>query len=310
VTPPPGKIVIPVAGLGTRMLPATKSVSKELLAVGNRPVFHYIAAEAAAAGATELILVAATRSPAALYYLRRDPALENRLAERGNEDALAAVRAIPCRQTKISVVVQKRPLGLGDAVLRAREAVGDSPFGVMLPDVLLHPPEQGMPRLAAHFARNGGSAVLAHEVAAGEVRHYGIVDCGGAVPEAGGSCRLQGVVEKPAPERAPSRLAVTGRYVFTPAIFDTLRATAPGAGGEVQLSDAIHALAGKEPVHALTHRAACYDCGGKPGLFRAHMEFALRDPEFGAAARDCILDLARGLERGPRDGPKRRPEKK
>ncbi len=287
------KIVIPIAGLGSRMLPATKCVSKELLTVVDRPVIHYIALEAAASGVRELIFVAREKNPSVLRYLRRHRALETRLAAAGDAAAVRRLVLPLPSGVRLRVTVQPRPRGLGDAVLWAREAVGRSPFGVMLPDVILYPAAQGMPRLVDCFDRLGESAILVHPVPGSEVQRYGIADF---VPGRGksGARQLRGVVEKPPPARAPSRFAVTGRYLFTPDVFDFLQQTVPGRNGEVQLTDAIAALAQRKSVWALTMKrgTSCYDCGTPFGLTAASMEFALRDPKTVQPARELIRRLS------------------
>ena len=286
------KIVVPAAGFGARMLPATKCVPKELLAVGCRPVIHYIALEAAAAGASELIFVAREKNPPALRYLRRDRNLESQLASAGNKAAVSAILPPIPPMMKIKVVVQSRPRGLGDAILCARKIVGDSSFGVMLPDVILHPAIDGMPKLIRAFSKVGASAILVHPIPSADSRKYGIVDFA-SPSKKGGAKKLRGVVEKPPPSRAPSSFAITGRYVFTSAIFEMLAKTSPGKNNEIQLTDAIADLVKRESVFAIPHRATCYDCGSPSGLLEASLEFSLRDSKTAKAARDLINRLAK-----------------
>lgn len=279
------KIVIPCAGLGVRMLPATKAIPKELLTVVNRPLIHFVASEAAAAGARELIFVCRDARPPLLDYLRRDRELEARLTAMGKTDALRLVREATPEALALHVVVQEKPLGLGHAVLCARDRVEDAPFGIMLPDVLIRPETGGMPRLTSAWRQSGRSVLLVNPVAPAEVQKYGIVDCGGDEADIRPVRPIRAIVEKPPPAQAPSRLAVTGRYVCTPTVFDLLEEVAPDASGEIQLTGAIEGLLDREGADALIHAGKAYDCGNQVGLVRAVIGLALEDPETANAVR-------------------------
>ena len=251
--------MIPAAGLGTRMRPATLAVDKELLTVVDRPVIDYVAAEAALAGVKELVLVCRGPRPPVLAYLE------------ARADAWPGLE-------RFSVIVQERPLGLGDAVLQGRQALGDEPFGVMLPDVLLHPPEQGMAALVQAYT--GTALVLVNPVPRAQVTAYGIADCvAGRMP-----MPVRRLVEKPSVDEAPSNLAVTGRYLFTPELFDHLARLPPGRGGEIQLTDAMAGL----QLGAVRFDGRCHDCGNPEGLTQAVLAYALRDPRLEPGLRGVL----------------------
>lgn len=256
------KAVIPAAGLGTRMRPATLAVDKELLTVVDRPVIDYVAAEAALAGIEELVLISRSVHPPVLEYLE------------ARADAWPGLK-------RFSVLVQERPLGLGDAVLQSRKIVGDAPFGVMLPDVLLHPPEQGMAALKQAYA--GMGLILVNPVPYAQVSAYGVADC---AEEHAPVMPVRQLVEKPLADEAPSNLALTGRYLFTPELFDCLAGLRPGHGSEVQLTDAMAGLA----LGAVRFTGRCYDCGSREGLAQAVLEYALRDSELRPGLRSLLRD--------------------
>ena len=293
------KIVIPAAGRGLRMMPLSRAVPKELLPLADRPLIHYLAVEASMAGARELVFVVPKGDSALRRYFQEDAALLAELRGRGLHAAAEALGWLSAHGITARVVSQAQPRGLGDAILCARETVGHAPFGVLLPDVWVHPPEAGMPALASRFQRDGESTVLLAEVPAAEVQKYGIAatvprpgpESG---PESGPGAAgeiseekllLRAVVEKPEPAAAPSRLALVGRYLFTPELFDLLENTAAGHDGEIQLTDALAALLQKQPVQGLPCTGEVHDCGHPAGYVRAFLTAVRQQPAF----REALL---------------------
>ncbi len=273
MTPPLRKAVFPVAGLGTRFLPATKASPKEMLPVVDKPIIQYAVEEALEAGITDLVFVTGRTKRAIEDHFDRSPELEAELEQRGRTEVLAAVRSILPPEANCIYIRQPEPLGLGHAVLCARPAVGDEPFAVLLPDDLIHHPEQGCTaQMAQAFADTGSSVVAVQDVPADATDRYGIV----SVDDAGARLsRMRGIVEKPKPSQAPSTLGVVGRYVLTPAIFEELMHTRRGAGGEIQLTDAISSLMRSQPVYAFRFRGRRFDCGNKAGFLEATVRLAL-----------------------------------
>lgn len=268
------KVVFPVAGLGTRFLPATKVVPKEMLPVLDRPLIQYAVDEAVDAGADTLVFVTNRYKHSIADYFDSAYELEETLEHAGKHKLLAAVQGLLPKHVRCVYVTQERALGLGHAVLCAKAVIGNEPFGIVLPDDLIVNDGPGALRQMAERATDGKTGVLAvEEVAPADTGKYGIV-----ATEAGGD-RIRHMVEKPKPADAPSNLAVVGRYVLPPRIFELLERTTPGAGGEIQLTDAIAALLAEAPV--LAHRFAGhrFDCGNKAGMVRATLHFAAADPE-------------------------------
>jgi UTP--glucose-1-phosphate uridylyltransferase len=264
--------VFPVAGRGTRFLPVTKAMPKEMLPIVDKPLIQYAVEEAIAAGATRLVFITGSTKRSIEDHFDRDPDLERALEATGKQDLLNLVRGILPNGASCVYIRQGEPLGLGHAVLCARPAVGDEPFFVHLPDDLIRAPQGCLSQMRAHYERHGASVVAVEDVAKELTSSYGIVD----VEE---NLRVRRIVEKPAPEEAPSTLAVVGRYLLTPAIFDLLEQTAGGAGGEIQLTDGIAALLKQESVYAFRFAGRRYDCGSKLGYMQAIVDFALDDPE-------------------------------
>ncbi|MBC8520302.1 MAG: UTP--glucose-1-phosphate uridylyltransferase GalU [Gammaproteobacteria bacterium] len=287
------KYVFPVAGLGTRFLPATKAIPKEMLTVVDRPLIQYVVEEAVEAGAEEIILVSHPEKSALEEHFRENPRLEAALEDKGKDELLQKVRSILPKGVTVSVVYQHQPLGLGHAVLCARDAVGDEPFGVILPDVLIHNGGQGcMAQMVKAFGEKGSAIIGVETVPLDEVEKYGIVSL--EEGESGKLQRMSGVVEKPSTAEAPSQLSVVGRYLLTPKVMDLLETTESGAGGEIQLTDAIAALIVEESVYAYTFDGISYDCGYKFGYVRANIEYALRDNEIGDEVGQLIQKHAGG----------------
>ena len=277
--------VIPAAGLGTRFLPATKAVPKELLPVLDRPVIQWAVEEAVAAGATDVVLVLAEGKESIARHLEPDPALERLLEERGKVAELQAVRAAG-RLANIAVAYQSEPLGLGHAVLCAADVVGERPFLCMLPDDLGRCATPLLSQLWQAHERRGGAPVIAlKRVARALISRYGSAD---VAESHGRDHRLRGLVEKPRPEEAPSDLAVMGRYVLTPDIFDALRATKPGALGEIQLTDGIAALLSSREVWGLEFDGELLDVGTPAGWLATNVRLARDDARFGPAIRPLL----------------------
>lgn len=275
------KAVFPVAGLGTRNLPATKSVPKEMLPIVDRPLIQYAVDEALAAGIEQLIFVTGRGKSAMEDYFDISYELERTMADRGKSlDPLKPTR-LPAGQ--LAYVRQQEPLGLGHAVWCARHLVGDEPFAVLLTDELLWNPEQpSISQLAETYAEKGGNVISVLEVPEDHTHRYGIV-APGAVD--GDVTEVKGFVEKPKPGTAPSRLAAIGRYVLQPEVMTILDRHEKGAGGEIQLTDALAQLIGQQPFHARTYRGARYDCGDKAGFVQANLALALERGDIGEAVR-------------------------
>jgi len=271
-------VVFPVAGRGTRFLPATKASPKEMLPIVDKPLIQYAVEEALAAGATKLIFVTGASKRAIEDHFDVDFELETTLAESGKHELLDLVRNIVPEGVSCIYIRQGMPLGLGHAVLCAEPAVGDEPFFVHLADDLIYSDVPCLEQMRQQFDQHGSSVLAVETVPKDQTGSYGIV----ATDEReDGIHNVTRIVEKPAPEEAPSNLAVVGRYVLTPAIFDELRKIGRGAGGEIQLTDGIAALLSREQVSVLPFAGTRYDCGSKIGYLRATIEYALRHPELG-----------------------------
>ncbi|MBA2919783.1 NTP transferase domain-containing protein [Sphingomonas sp. MAH-20] len=282
------KAVFPVAGLGTRNLPATKSVPKEMLPIVDRPLIQYAVDEALAAGIEQLIFVTGRGKGSMEDYFDISYELEATMRERGKSlDVLNGTRLAP---GDIAYVRQQEPLGLGHAVWCARHLVGDEPFAVLLVDELLWNPENpSISQLAETYREKGGNVISVLEVPEDHTHRYGIVDPGA---RDGDVTEVRGFVEKPKAGTAPSRLAAIGRYVLQPAVMATLDKGERGAGGEIQLTDALAKLIGQQPFHARTYRGARYDCGDKAGFVQANLALALERNDIGADIRafaDALL---------------------
>ncbi|HEX7128916.1 MAG TPA: UTP--glucose-1-phosphate uridylyltransferase GalU [Rhodanobacteraceae bacterium] len=282
------KVVFPVAGLGTRFLPATKVVAKEMLPVLDRPLIQYAVDEAVDAGADTLVFVTNRYKHAIADYFDSAYELEETLERAGKHELLSLVQGLLPSHVRCVYVTQEQALGLGHAVLCAKPVIGDEPFGVILPDDLIVNEGPGALRQMAELAAREDAGVLAvEEVPRDETHKYGIVDVGGSEKA---TARIRHVVEKPRPEKAPSDLAIVGRYVLPARIFGLLESTTPGAGGEIQLTDAIAALLAESSVLACRFQGRRFDCGSKAGLVRATLHFALRDPALAKAAREFMQD--------------------
>ena len=269
---PVRKVVFPVNGLGTRFLPATKATPKEMLPIVDMPLIQYAVAEAAAVGVTEMIFVTGRNKRAIEDHFDDYPELERELEEKGKDELLGLVRNIVPEGVKCIYIRQPKALGLGHAVLCAKPVVGDEPFGVILADDLVDAKESCIGQLmAVRNAHQGGSVVGVLDVAPEETNKYGIVSVDDVAQQ---TSQMRGMVEKPDPAVAPSRMAVIGRYVFEPEIFDYLETVQPGVGGEIQLTDGIAASLEKVPTFAHRFEGRRFDCGSKQGFLDATVHFA------------------------------------
>ncbi|MGO4277555.1 UDP-glucose pyrophosphorylase [Cupriavidus sp. OV038] len=270
------KAVFPVAGLGTRFLPATKASPKEMLPVVDKPLIQYAVEEAMAAGITEMIFVTGRSKRAIEDHFDKAYELEMELEAKNKQALLDVVRSIKPAHVECYYVRQPEALGLGHAVLCAAKLVGDTPFAVMLADDLLDGDVPIMKQMVDVYNHYNCSVLGVEEIAPEQSRSYGVVE-GREWDER--VIKMSGIVEKPAPEDAPSNLGVVGRYILTPRIFDHIRELKPGAGGEYQLTDAIQSMLDQEQVLAYRYNGVRYDCGSKLGYLKATVEFALKHPE-------------------------------
>ena len=284
---PMRKVVFPVAGLGTRFLPATKTVAKEMLPVLDRPLIQYAVDEAVDAGADTLIFVTNRYKHAIADYFDKAYELEAKLTQSGKKELLALVQGTLPKNVRCIFVTQPEALGLGHAVLCAKQVVGDEPFGVILADDLIWNSGKGCLRQMSELSmrENGAGVIAVEEVPHDQTDKYGIVD---ATPLSDRAAKINLVVEKPKPDVAPSNLAIVGRYVLPARIFELLEKTEPGAGGEIQLTDAIEALLGERSVLAYRFEGMRFDCGNKLGLVQATLHMAMQDPKLAAATKGFI----------------------
>ncbi len=282
------KAVFPVAGMGTRFLPATKASAKEMMPVVDKPLIQYAVEEAVAAGMNEMIFVTGRGKRAIEDHFDSATELEAELSQRGKHDLLQLVQQVLPADVTCVYVRQPQALGLGHAVLCAQRVVGDDPFAIVLADDLIDAETPVLAQMAAVHAREGRSVIAVQNVEREETRRYGIVrtENGSTSPH-----RIGGIVEKPDPDKAPSRLGVVGRYILTPRIFYHLQNQKPGAGGEIQLTDAIAALLGDESVFAYEFEGVRYDCGSKLDYLKANLAFAVKHPEIGADFRGYLKSM-------------------
>lgn len=286
------KAVFPVAGLGTRFLPATKASPKEMLPVVDKPLIQYAVEEAYEAGIRDMIFVTGRSKRAIEDHFDTAYELENELENAGKHAMLDLVRSIAPADMNCLFVRQPRSLGLGHAVLCAEPLVGQEAFAVILADDLMRGTQGGpgvMKQMVDAFAKQGRSLLAVQEVPLEHTKRYGIVK---GEPAGGPLLRIDEIVEKPAPEKAPSRMGVAGRYVLTPRIFDEIRNQPQGVGGEIQLTDAIERLMAHETVYAFQYAGKRYDCGSKEGFLEATVELALQHPDVGAHFREYLKNLS------------------
>lgn len=296
MTQPVRKAVIPAAGLGTRFLPATKAIPKEMIPVVDKPAVQYIVEEAVRAGIEDILIVTSRGKASIEDHFDRAPELEMHLDRGGKKRELDQVVAI-ADLADIHVVRQKEPRGFGDAVMAARRHVGDAAFVVMVGDEIvpkpIHPEKDLLQEMIDAYRRTSASVVAVKEVAAEDVSSYGVVDPVGD-PERG-LVEIRGMVEKPRVEDAPSRLSARGRYVFEADLFGYIERTPPGRGGEIQLTDAINAMAQERRVYAYVHEGPIFDVGKNPDYLRASVELALRRDDLGSDIRAWLKERATSL---------------
>ena len=278
------KAVIPVAGLGTRMLPATKAIPKELLPVYDRPIIEHVVKEAISGGVTEIILVTRSGKEAIENHFDAHYELEHRLEKKGKETILGTVKNIIPGHVKVTSIRQADALGLGHAVLCAKHLLNNEPFAVLLPDVLVLDHESrernySFAQLVEAWNKTEVGQVMVERVDSEAIENYGVADLDGVESKPFDSVALKGLVEKPSPKEAPSNLAVLGRYILPSRVLDLLENTKPGVGGEIQLTDALDELLKTDGLNALETDAGIHDCGNKQGFLSANLAVGMRDPE-------------------------------
>lgn len=288
--------VIPVAGLGTRMLPATKAIPKEMLSVVDKPLIQYVVEEAAAAGIKNIILVTHSSKNAIENHFDKSFELEAQLEKRVKRSLLDEVRKITPKGTNVISVRQSNALGLGHAILCAQPIIGDNPFAVILPDVLIDKyhsdlKQDNLAQMVKRFEETSTSQIMVEEVPQQDVSSYGVVDINGEELKESGFATVTDMVEKPSRDEAPSNLAITGRYVLSSKIWDLLEFTPPDAGGEIQLTDAMHQLLLLEKMEAYKIVGRSHDCGNKLGYLQANIEYSLLDPVLGKGLREFLTTL-------------------
>ena len=283
------KAVLPVAGLGTRVLPATKAIPKELLPVVDRPVIQYVVDEALEAGIEHIIFVTGRGKGAIEDYFDHSYELEAQLKAKNKTDILAAVEASRLPAGASSFVRQQAPLGLGHAVWCARDVIGHEPFAVLLPDVIVKGKPSSLKQMVDAFGKVGGNIIAVDPVPEDRVSSYGVI-----APKSrdGRLIAMSGMIEKPPRESAPSNLAITGRYILQPEIFGLLEKQGAGAGGEIQLTDAMARLMELQDFYAYEFEGSVHDCGNKTGYFEAVLAHALDNPDTAAFARDLVRQAA------------------
>lgn len=294
------KVIIPVAGLGTRMLPATKAIPKEMLTLVDKPLIQYVVSECVAAGVKEIVLVTHSSKNAIENHFDTSYELESMLEKRVKRQLLDEVRSICPKDVTIMHVRQGNAKGLGHAVLCGRPLVGNEPFAVVLPDVLLadfsaNQKTENLAAMLKRFKETGNSQIMVAPVDPQEVSSYGVADCNGVEFSSGESAKISRMVEKPKVEEAPSNLAVVGRYVFSAAIWDLLERTPIGVGDEIQLTDAIDMLIEKETVEAFQMTGKSFDCGDKIGYMQAFVEYGLKHEKLGKGFKDYLKNLVKTL---------------
>ena len=293
------KAVFPAAGLGTRFLPATKAQPKEMLPLVDTPVIQYVIEEAVASGIDNIIIVTGRGKNAIEDHFDVSYELEKVLEERGDREKLAVVRHIS-DMIRVSYVRQKEALGLGHAILAARDLVGREPFAVFLGDDIIDAKVPAMKQMIGHFARLKTSILALEEVDRSRTKDYGVIS---GTPEGDSLFRIRDLVEKPDPAQAPSNLAIIGRYILTPEIFDHLERTRPDHRGEIQLTDGLRSLLKKQPIYGYQFEGKRYDTGNKLGFLKATVEYALKRPDLGREFREYLLSLdLNGARPRPRKG--------
>lgn len=289
---PVRKAVFPVAGLGTRFLPATKVMPKEMLPINDKPLIQHVFEEAREAGIEEFIFITGRHKHMLEEHFDFQPELEQTLEARGKDDMLAKVRDSEMPAGSLFLTRQPRPLGLGHAVWCAKKLVGDDPFAILLPDVLIQGPQGCLKQMVDVYNETGGNILAVEDVPLEETSKYGIVDTGGDDAK---SADIKGLVEKPKPDEAPSTLAAVGRYILQPEVFEHLAAFETGAGGEIQLTDAMAKLIGQQPFKTLSFEGQSYDCGKRLGFIEANIAFGMQDDGIGEDVQRIVKQYAEQL---------------
>lgn len=282
------KAVFPVAGLGTRFLPATKAMPKEMLTLVDRPLIQHAVDEARAAGIEQLIFITSRGKGALEDHFDLNNELKRVLESRNKTQALAILKSTNLEAGQLLFTRQSEPLGLGHAVWCARNLVGNEPFAVLLADDVVLSPKPCLKQMIEAYDETGGNMVAVVEVPREHTNRYGILD---VESESGRLAKIRGLVEKPDPAKAPSTLSIIGRYILQPQIFDELSAKRIGAGGEIQLTDAMAKLIGKQPFHGFRYEGTRYDCGDRLGFIEANVAFAIANPDSGDAVKAAIKKL-------------------
>lgn len=288
MTPKIRKVVFPVAGLGSRFLPATKSIPKEMLPIVDRPLIDYAVEEARKAGVEHFIFVTGRGKGAIEDYFDHAFELETTLSERNKATALRALSTTQLKHGAASFVRQQQPLGLGHAIWCARDILGDDPFAVILPDEMVQHERGCLAQMVDAWEEHGGNVVAVAEVPKDKVDQYGIVELG---KDDGHTVEVNGLVEKPDVGKAPSQLALTGRYILSPSVFSELDKGIRGAGGEIQLTDAMAATIGSVPFHAVRFEGTRFDCGDKAGFLAANIAYALERDDIAPGLRTLVPQL-------------------
>lgn len=287
------KAVFPVAGLGTRFLPATKVMPKEMLPINDRPLIQHVVEEAREAGIEDFIFVTGRQKEMLEEHFDFQPELERTLEARGKTDLLKTVQDSAMPAGRLFLTRQPKPLGLGHAVWCAAKLVGNEPFAVLLPDVLVQNKPGCLKQMVELYSEVGGNVIAVEDVPREETKNYGIIDTD--TPEAK-AIPIKGLVEKPEPAKAPSTLSVTGRYILQPDIFKHLSVFETGAGGEIQLTDAMARMIGTQPFHAMRFDGNSYDSGSRLGFIEANIAYALKDPKIGADVLKLLLRYAEQMK--------------
>ncbi|MGH1378141.1 MAG: UTP--glucose-1-phosphate uridylyltransferase GalU [Alphaproteobacteria bacterium] len=282
---PVRKAVFPVAGLGTRFLPATKAMPKEMLPINDRPLIQHVFEEARDAGIEEFIFVTGRHKNMLEEHFDYQPELEQTLEARNKDDMIAKVRNSEMPAGKLFLTRQPKPLGLGHAVWCAQKLIGDEPFAIILPDDLVNYQEGCLTQMINSYNEFGGNIVAVKDVPRAETNKYGILDID---KDNGDTVSIKGLVEKPDPENAPSTLSIIGRYILQPEVFDHLAAFETGAGNEIQLTDAMAKLLGKQPFHGLRFKGDHFDCGSRLGFIAANLAYSLKDEEIGDGVQELL----------------------
>ncbi len=284
------KALILAAGFGTRFLPITKTIPKEMLPLIDRPIIHYVVQEAVEAGLDQIVIVSANGKGAVEDYFDTAPELERHLQDRGDQEKLALVQG-PRRMAQVVYVRQQERRGVGDAVLCARSAIGDEPFALFFPDDVLIAAKPVMGQLIKAFEETGGSVIAVERVPRDEISNYGIVKAQEVKERLH---RILGLIEKPRPEEAPSDLGIVGRYILTPEIFDFLTQTPPSAGGEIQLTDGLDLMLAEQPIYAYEYEGDRYDTGRPLGLLKASLAVAFQRPDLEPSLRSYLQEMDKG----------------